>query len=306
MKILVTGGAGYIGTELLRALDQNPVVDELVLYDNLSTGNSNFFLNGQREKLHKVQFVFGELLDSRKLRKCLDGVDIVYHLAARVTTPFANTDPHFYEQINHWGTAELVYAIEESDIKKFIYTSSASVYGSTKEILNEQSIPNPRTFYGISKLRGEEHVSRLFEKLDTYIIRCGNIYGYSRSMRFDAVINRFMFDANFKHRITINGKGTQHRAFIHIDPVVQALSGIIENEVPGGTYNLVDRNLQVLDIVDTLKELYPDLEYMFINQHLNLKQMKVDPESRLRQYIDFSNPRTLKEELKGYLEFFSF
>ena len=306
MKILVTGGAGYIGTELLKDLDANPLVKELVVYDNLGTGNSNFFLNGQHGKLGKVEFVFGELLDSRKLRKCLEGVDVVVHLAARVTTPFANTDPHYFEQTNHWGTAELVYAIEESDVKKFIYTSSASVYGSTKELLNEETIPNPRTFYGISKLRGEEHVARLFEKLDTYIIRCANVYGYNRSMRFDAVINRFMFDANFNHRISVHGKGTQHRAFVHVRLVARVLSELIEKQVPGGTYNLVDRNLQILDIVDALKELYPDLEYIFINQHLNLKEMKVDPDSKLRKYLEYPNSRTLKEELQEYLEFFSF
>lgn len=306
MKILITGGAGYVGTELIKSLDRNTEVDELVVYDNLSTGNSNLFLEGQHRRLQKVRFVSGELLDSRKLRKCLDGVDVVFHLAARVTTPFANTDPHFYEQINHWGTAELVYAIEESEVKKFIYTSSASVYGSTTEVLNEQSLPNPRTFYGISKLRGEEHVTRLFEKLDTYIIRCGNVYGYSRSMRFDAVINRFMFDANFSNKISINGKGTQHRAFIHVDLVTKALRGLIEKDVPGGTYNIVDRNLQILDIVDTLKELYPELEYIFINQHLNLKEMQVNPESELRKYVDFRNSRTLKEELEEYLQYFSF
>ena len=170
----------------------------------------------------------------------------------------------------------------------------------------EQNIPNPRTFYGISKLRGEEHVARLFEKLDTYIIRCGNVYGYNHSMRFDAVINRFMFDANFSRRISINGKGTQHRAFIHVDQVAKALNGLIEKDVPGGTYNLVDRNLQILDIVDVLKELYPELEYIFINQHLSLKEMRVDPNSKLRKYIDFSSSKTLKEELEEYLNFFSF
>ena len=119
-------------------------------------------------------------------------------------------------------------------------------------------------------------------------------------------MNRFMFDANFSRRISIHGKGTQHRAFIHVNLVAKALNGLIEKDVPGGTYNLVDRNLQILDIVDVLKELFPDLEYIFINQHLNLKEMKVDPNSRLRKYIDFSSSRSLKEELEEYLQFFSF
>ena len=99
MKILVTGGAGYLGTQLLKILETNPAVDEVLVYDNLSTGNANFFLDGQQRKLQKAQYVFGELLDSRKLKKILDGVDVVYHLAARVTTPFANTDPIFLNRL---------------------------------------------------------------------------------------------------------------------------------------------------------------------------------------------------------------
>lgn len=63
----------------------------------------------------------------------MDGIDIIYHLAANVTTPFANTDPHFYEQVNHWGTAELAYAAEKASVKKLIYSSSTSVYGASSD-----------------------------------------------------------------------------------------------------------------------------------------------------------------------------
>jgi UDP-glucose 4-epimerase len=73
-----------------------------------------------------------------------------------------SSDSHVYEQVNHWGTAELVYAVEESNVKKFIYTSSSGVYGSSSGAVDETTIPNPKTFYAISKLRGEEHVRRPF------------------------------------------------------------------------------------------------------------------------------------------------
>ena len=76
-------------------------------------------------------------------------------------TDLSNTDPHFYEQVNHWGTAEVVYAEEESNVEKFIYLSSTSVYGTEATLANESTLPSPQTFYGISKLRGEEHVNRL-------------------------------------------------------------------------------------------------------------------------------------------------
>src|SRR3954464_2173251 len=113
MKVLVTGGAGYIGTELTNALIARPDVEEVIIYDNLSRGNYNFFLGLRLANHTKIRFIKGELLDSRALKKVLKGVDVVYHLAAKVTTPFANADSHVYEQVNHWGTAELVYAIED-------------------------------------------------------------------------------------------------------------------------------------------------------------------------------------------------
>jgi nucleoside-diphosphate-sugar epimerase len=157
MNILITGGAGYIGTELVFELSQRPDIDNIVVYDNLSRGNYNLFL-GKGPRQSNVKFIHGDILDSRSIRKALKGIDVVYHLAAKVTTPFANIDSHFFEQINHWGTAELVYAIEESDIEKFIFTSSASIYGSSNIPATEDTPPNPSSFYGVSKQRAEEHV----------------------------------------------------------------------------------------------------------------------------------------------------
>ena len=111
MRILVTGGAGYIGTELIKALAKDDNIEEVIVYDNLTRHNFTFFIGNRYSHAEKVRFVEGDILDSRKVRKVIDGVHTVYHLAAKVTTPFANTDPHFYEQVNHWGTAELVYAV---------------------------------------------------------------------------------------------------------------------------------------------------------------------------------------------------
>ena len=306
MKVLVTGGAGYIGTELITALVNNPLVDQVIVYDNLSRPNFNMFLGLRLQKHHKISFVKGELLDSRALKKNLQGVDVVYHLAAKVTTPFANADAHGYEQVNHWGTAELVYAVETSDVRRFIYTSSTGVYGSSKVPAHEDKPPDPQTFYAVSKLRGEEHVRRLIGKIDTYIMRCGNVYGYSKSMRFDAVINKFIFEANFNRLITIQGDGKQSRTFIHIEMVAKALNNLLTADLPSDVYNIVDKNLKVVDILDVLKELMPDLEFIFINQHLRLHELNVKVNPLVTDTLQIRNPRTLKDELAEFLRKFSF
>ncbi|MEM7298278.1 MAG: SDR family oxidoreductase [Bacteroidota bacterium] len=306
MKVFITGGAGYIGTKLVKHLVNDPKVDQIIVYDNLSKAHYNFFLGNHFDNGHKIQSVRGDILDTRLLNKLMKDVDVVVHLAAIVTTPFANTDPHFYEQVNHWGTAEVVYAAEESNISKFIYLSSTSVYGASDSLSTEETTPAPSTFYGISKLRGEEHVGRLSEKKNSIILRGGNVYGYSKSMRFDAVINRFMFDANFTNRIQINGNGKQSRAFIHVDYLCQSLVQAITGDVKSGTYNLVDKDLQILDIVDVLKEIYPSLEFIFTNQHMNLRELKVDSNSKLFEQIDRFVSKDLKTELLEFKEGFSF
>lgn len=306
MKVLVTGGAGYIGTELVTQLVNNPLVDQVVIYDNLSRPNFNLFLGLRLQKHRKISFVKGDLLDSRALKKHLGGVDVVYHMAAKVTTPFANADAHAYEQVNHWGTAELVYAVEASDVKRFIYTSSTGVYGSSKIPAHEDKPPDPQTFYAVSKLRGEEHVRRLIGKIDTYIMRCGNVYGYSKSMRFDAVINKFIFEANFNRLVTIHGDGKQSRTFIHIEMVAKALNNLLTADLPSDVYNVVDKNLKVLDILDVLKELIPDLEFIFVNQHLRLHELNVKVNPLVTDTLQIRNSRTLKEDLTEFLSKFSF
>ena len=306
MNVLVTGGAGYIGTELISSLVLNPGVDKIIVYDNLSRMNYNLFLGLTLPQHGKVQFVKGELLDSRSLRKVLKGVDVVFHLAAKVTTPFDSSDSHGYEQVNHWGTAELVYAVEESNVQKFIYTSSSGIYGSSEEEVDELSPVHPQTFYAMSKYRGEEHVKRLMNKIDTYIFRCGNVYGYSKSMRFDSVINKFVFEANFNKMVTIQGNGKQSRTFIHVDHLASALNNLLASKLPSGTYNLVEKSIKVFDIVDELKQLVPALEFIFINQHLKLNELNVKTNAMVNETLGIRNTSPLKKELEEFISRFSF
>jgi UDP-glucose 4-epimerase len=305
MKILITGGAGYIGTELTHQLLQNPAVTEIIIYDNLSRKNFNLFLGHNKLPDQRIKFVMGDILDSYKLRKVIAEVDIVYHLAAKVLTTFSNDDPHLFEQVNHWGTAELSYALENSQVQKVIYLSSSSVYGATEDQIDDATEPQPRTYYGISKFNGEKMISRLSDRLQPYIIRCGNVYGYNRSLRFDAVINKFMFDAHFTNRITIQGSGLQQRAFVHIDKVGRDLASLIFKDLPAGTYNLVDKNLSVMDVVDSLKDVYPNLETLFILQDRKSRSLFIKPENPLNAISDYQ-PHSLLDELFNFSKQFTF
>lgn len=304
MKVLITGGAGYIGNELVFELLKYPAVEEITIYDNLSRRNFNLFLDTRNEP-RKVRFIHGELLDSRKLRQVLRHVDVVFHLAAKVSTPLATENSHLFEQINHWGTAELVYAVEESPVKKFVYLSTTSVYGASEEMVSIDTPPDPKTFYGSSKLRGEGHVERLFDKIDAWIIRAGNVYGYSPSVRFDAVINRFMFEANFIGRIQITGNGKQQRAFVHVDKVVNMLAGLLHNPPPPGIYNFSEHNLSIEHIAGIIKQIYPYLDMIFVNQHLVMREIKVLPDERIMPLVTLP-PVSFKEELERFKEKFSF
>ena len=295
MKILVTGGAGYIGTELIRQLVTLQEVEQIFLYDNLSRNNYNIFIHSGIKR-GKVKFIKGELLDSRLLKEVVKQVDVLYHLAARVSTPMTNESSHLFEQVNHWGTAELVYAIEESSVKKFLYLSSASVYGASSDEVDINTTPNPQTFYSISKYRGEQHVARLFNVIPTYIIRCGNVYGYGISMRFDAVINRLMFDASFIKLINIYGDGLQRRSFIYIDTIADILKNILFSDLPSGIYNAVTKVLSILEIAEEIKELYPETETLYINQHIKMRELIVKPSEELLSLVKIPN-LTFKEEL---------
>jgi UDP-glucose 4-epimerase len=287
MKVLVTGGAGYLGSELVYKLSKIESVDEVVVYDNLSKGNFNLFISTSNKLNNtKVRLIHGDLLDSRTLGAAMKGVDIVYHLAAKTNTPNSSSDSSVFEQTNHWGTAEVVYAAEEHNVKKFIYTSSTAIYqGGKEDYANEESTLNPRDFYAIGKMRGESHVARLMSKMNTIILRVGNVYGYSPAIRFDSVINKFLFDSQFNGRISIHGSGRQIRPFIHINKVVDSLLFNIENTLPSDIYNLSDKNCKILDLVDIFKATYPALEFIFINQHIEMKNLKVENCTKIKEFI---------------------
>ena len=297
MKVIVTGGAGYIGAELCAMLAKDERVGELVIYDLLERGHYGVFM-GPALGAANVRFVQADVLDSRRLLQEIAGSDVVYHLAAKVTTPFSDASHSQFEQVNHWGTAEVVYAIEEVAPKaRVVYLSSASVYGPGKGSDMSEMKPSPRSAYGHSKLRGEAHLERLGDDQEVLILRSGNVYGPGRSIRFDAVINRFLFQAHFQGRVTVRGSGEQQRPFIHVDAVVAALGAALEVNGPTGTFDLVEHSWSVLQLIEALRALYPETELLFVDQHLDLMSMEVARDERLAS-IQPLRTATLEQDLQ--------
>src|SRR5688572_20717421 len=273
MNILITGGAGYIGYSVVRQLLEDvDKVHTVTIYDNLSRRNYSFFTEAKFH--HKpIKFIQGDILDGRMLEKALQRIDCVIHLAAKVTTPFADADAHSFDQVNHWGSAQLAFAIGQSKVSKVIYLSSISIYGDHQDAIDETSTTNPHSFYGRSKLDGEKQLSVLNRDRSLYILRSGNVYGYNPAYRIDAVVNRFLFQANFLGKITINGSGEQHRSFIHVEKVAYAIAKLVDGNTETGIYNLVEHNQTINEIAEAIKTLYPRLDIIHANHNVRMKDI---------------------------------
>ena len=302
MNVLITGGAGYIGSELVQYLANQNEVDKITVYDNLLRNNYNIFIGNKLNS--KLEFINGDILDSRKLRQSVDSSDVIVHLAAKVSTPLADSHSHEFDQINNWGTAELSYALDNYSNKKIIYASSISIYGSKTESSNVKSTPHPKTFYGISKLRGEEHIERLFETNNKAIIlRCANVYGFGSSIRLDSVINKFAFNSFFNNKILINGSGEQKRTFVNISRLISYFNDFIFNEYDDDIYNLVEESFSIREIADTIKEININVEMIFANQNMKMKNLVIERDDRLSNLINQNI--SLKDDLIELISHFS-
>lgn len=275
MNVFVTGGAGYVGCSLIQHLLRRDNVERVTVFDNRTCRNDQFFLQSLSNN-SKLKFVEGDILDNRKLEKELDGIDVVYHLAAKVSEPENDIDSHYFEQTNHWGTSILSDVIVKKGVPKVVYSSSMYIYGHHDEYITKDTNPEPNSFYGASKLRGEEQLLRLKDNVDVYVFRIANVFGYNECINFNVLINKLLFDANYKNKVTIYGDGSQMRAFINVDQLAKLLAQVIDNSINPGIHNLVELNLSINDLYNELERLYPGLEYFYVNRHIKMKTIKIE------------------------------
>jgi UDP-glucose 4-epimerase len=229
-RVLVTGGAGFIGFHLCKKLSE--LTPKLTIYDNLSSGKIE-----NVKDLPKAKFVKGDILDLSKLCS-LEKADLIYHLAAQVVVPYSMENPLEDFETNAKGTMHVLEKARKDDAR-LIFASSAAIYGNPAKFPTSEDYGfNPFSCYGLSKVVGEEYCNMYANQygLDITIMRFANVYG----SRCHGVINDFLDKLGRNpNKLEIIGTGLQSRDFVHVSDVVEALITSAKNEkVIGQTYNL--------------------------------------------------------------------
>jgi nucleoside-diphosphate-sugar epimerase len=221
VKVLVTGGAGFIGGHLIDALlAQNA---EVRVIDNLSTGKRE---NIDRVR-NRVDFIEADICDPEAIARAMHGVELVFHEAAIPSVSRSVADPVASNQANVGGTVSVLNAARLAGVRKLVYAASSSAYGDTPTLPKvETMIPRPMSPYAISKLAGEQYVS-VFGKLygfETVSLRYFNVFGPRQDPKseYAAVIPRFVTTILNGARPVIFGDGEQTRDFCYIDNTVSA------------------------------------------------------------------------------------
>lgn len=231
-KILVTGGAGFIGSHLVEKLIEDN--HQVVVIDNLSTGRKENI--NKKAKFYKIDICSPKIFQFFKKEK----PDFVFHLAALARVPLSILDPVGTSKVNILGALNIFKAGAEIKAKRIIFASSSSVYGEQKKLpLKENMIPNPISPYGLQKLTGEKF-AKLFTqiyKIPIISLRYFNVYGPRIDFNSDysLVIGKFLRLRDQKKPLTIYGTGEQTRGFCYIDDVIEAnIKAMLSKKLEGG------------------------------------------------------------------------
>lgn len=221
MRFLVTGGAGFIGSNIVEELLKRGY--EVRVLDNFATG--------KRENLKafekNIELIEGDIRSFHIVQKAVKGIDIILHQAALPSVPRSINDPITSNEVNVVGTLNVLEAAREHNVKRIVYASSSSVYGDNPELPKHEGMtPNPLSPYAVSKLAGEKYC-QVFSKLygiETVILRYFNVFGPKQdpNSQYSAVIPKFIKLMINNQSPTIYGDGTQSRDFTYVANVVEA------------------------------------------------------------------------------------
>jgi len=311
-RILVTGGAGFIGSHLVDRLLKEDF--EVTVIDNLRTGRPENNAHHQEEK--KFRFIKGDIRDRNLVKETMKDVDAIFHEAALASVTLSVKDPILTNNINVSGTLNLLKTSADLGVKRFIYASSAAVYGDTPSPQKrEEMTPNPTSPYGVSKLAAENYV-RLFYKvygLETVSLRYFNVYGPRQ--RFDIECAYGGAITIFTNRLLrdmppiIFGDGEQTRDFVYIKDVIEAnMLALKSKNAAGEAFNIgTGTNISVNQVANTLKEI--------MNKE-RLKTIHADPRptdirhgfadiNKAKKVLGFHPQTSLKEGLARLVEWYT-
>jgi UDP-glucose 4-epimerase len=219
MKALVTGGAGFIGSNLVRSLLERG--DEVRVLDNFSTG-SRANLEGL-----DADVVEGELRSYERVHNAVRGTDVVFHLGALGSVPRSVQDPLTSSAVNVEGTLNVLLAARDEGVRRVVFSSSSSVYGVRRELpVREDLAPDPLSPYGVAKLAAERYCiafSRVYESFESVVVRYFNVFGPRQSphSQYAAVIPLFITAIAGGRPVRIEGDGEQRRDFTYVTNVVE-------------------------------------------------------------------------------------
>ena len=259
MKILVTGGAGFIGSNLVKKLVQGH--HQVVVVDNL--------VNGKRGNVdYRAKLYIADIRDNEVLDKIfkVEKPTIVFHLAALPRVQFSINKPLLANSTNIDGTLSVLMACKDHNVTKLIYSSSSSVYGhQTRLKLHEALEPNPQSPYALQKLVGEKYCKMFHELfgLRTICLRYFNVYGPGQPVKgaYALVIGKFIKQAKAGKPLTITGDGKQTRDFTYITDVVNANLQAMKSDIrEGEVINIaLKANIYDGDGIDLIASRYIDL-----------------------------------------------
>lgn len=252
-SILITGGAGFVGSHLADRLVH--LGHRVTVLDDLSSGS----VSNLEPHIGKgaVELVEGDIRDPRTVSRAASGRDVIVHLAAIVDFDRCSREPELADQVNAQGTVNLLETARTYDVSKFIYASSAAIYGpASRQPIPEDLDPRPISAYGLSKLSGEQHCLRYSHDygLKVTCLRFFNIFGpHQSSGQYSGVVTEFMKRINRNEPPVIFGDGLQTRDFVNIKDAVEAITLSLNSERAVGTYNIATgRETTIKSLAQTL------------------------------------------------------
>ncbi len=256
-KVLVTGGAGFIGSNLAPQLLKKGY--SVTVLDNLFSGKQEN-LSGITHQ-SRFEFLLGDVLDKNALHEAFNGVNAVVHLAALIDVSTSVINPLKTNEVNVTGTLNTLQEAVKNDVGHFVFASSTAVYGNVKTLpVAEDTILKPISPYAASKVAGESYCSAFAGcyGLDTVALRFFNVYGpRNENSPYSGVITKFLQKARINEVLTIEGDGNQNRDFIYVDDVVQAIILALDGEsLKGEAFNVCTGvATSVNQLVNTLRSV---------------------------------------------------